>query len=160
MSDIREYENPVLRVSVDLTKTCPLLAHLRLARSDVTSTTWMALSAHPNLKSLELSEIQVEAIDTPWFWKACEKLEKLYMYEVSLQGPIPEDLVVNRLHVLDMRSNYGVDEEVQRALVYRSTMLEFLEWELNNYDRPETRRLIRHPIHKTLASPPPAHHLS
>jgi len=144
--DIRDCGDPVVTLSVDLTEMCPLLAHLELVKSNISSTTWTALSALPHLKSLELSGIQVQAIDTPWFWKVCEKLEKLRMFEVSLQGPIPEDSVFNRLRQLNMSCNYRMDEEVQIDLIYRSAMLESLTWNLDDYRRPETRTFIRYPI--------------
>ncbi|KAF9349385.1 hypothetical protein BGX34_001834, partial [Mortierella sp. NVP85] len=142
--DLQEHKDQI--VSVDLTKACPSLASLELVGSCVTSTTWMALSAHPHIKRLKLSGIQVEAIDAPWFWKVCERLEKLRMVELSVQGTIPEELVFSRLRELYMSFNYGMDEEVQMNLVYRSTMLESLEWDHDDYGMGETGRLICHPI--------------
>ncbi|KAK3820362.1 MAG: hypothetical protein J3Q66DRAFT_368350 [Benniella sp.] len=76
-------------------------------------------------KANDLSQVHVEANDAPWFWKACERLEKLRMVEVSVQGAIPQDLVFNRLRQLYMSSNWVVDE-VQMDLMYRSSMLGFL----------------------------------
>ncbi|KAK3819573.1 MAG: hypothetical protein J3Q66DRAFT_367665 [Benniella sp.] len=61
------------------------------------------------------------------------------------QGPIPENAVFNRLRQLVLSFNDWVDE-VQMDLVYRCVMLESLEFFLRNYGRPETSRLIRHPI--------------
>jgi len=137
---------PVETVSVDLAKTCPLLAHLEIVGYIVTTTTWMTLSALPHIKSLDLAQVRVKAIDASWFWKVCESLEDLRMSESSIEGTIPQDLVFNRLRELYMSSNNGVDEEVQMDLVYRSAMLESLEWRLLDNLRPELRRLIHHPI--------------
>jgi hypothetical protein len=101
----------------------------------------MALSAHPHIKRLVLWTVRVKAIDAPWFWGACEKIEDLHMSGMSIQGTIPEDLVFDQLRELSMSHNYGVDEEVQMDLMYRSTMLESLEWHLLDKHRPKTRRL-------------------
>jgi len=93
-----------------------------------------------------LAQVRVKAIDASWFWKVCESLEDLRMSESSIEGTIPQDLVFNRLRELYMFSYNGVDEEVQMDLVYRSAMLESLEWCLLENRRSESRRLIRHPI--------------
>ncbi|KAK3819575.1 MAG: hypothetical protein J3Q66DRAFT_334924 [Benniella sp.] len=144
--DYQEFGCPVETVSVDLTKTCPSLTHLRIVGYIVATTTWMTLSALPHIKSLDLSGIHIEAIAAPWFWKVCERLEDLRMRESSIEGTIPEDLMFKRLRELFMSCNSGMDEEVQMDLVYRSTMLESLEWDHNAYGEGETGRLIRHPI--------------
>ncbi|KAF9353866.1 hypothetical protein BGX34_011333 [Mortierella sp. NVP85] len=146
INDYQEY-SPVETVSVDLAKTCPSLTHLKIVRYVVAETTWMTLSALPHIKSLDLSQVHVEAIDAPWFWKVCERLEFLHMRESSIEGIIPEDLVFNRLRQLYMWSNW-VDEEVQMDLVYRSAMLESLKWELRDGHGPEASRLVHHPIQR------------
>ncbi|KAK3819574.1 MAG: hypothetical protein J3Q66DRAFT_159967, partial [Benniella sp.] len=144
--DFYEYKNPTMMLSVDFAKACPSLVYLELVRSRVASTTWMALSAHPHIRRLKLARVNIEAIDAPWFWKVCEKLEDLRIFEVSIQGPIPKDLALNRLRKLYMSCNKWMDEEAQMDLAYRSTMLESLDWDLSDHDKPKTRWLIRHPI--------------
>jgi hypothetical protein len=133
-------------VSVDLVETCPLLTHLELDEANVTTTTWMALSTHPHIMSLQLRVVRVESVDAPWFWKVCKKLESLYLVDVTLGGSLPEDAVFDQLRKLGMIFNGDVNKVVQMDLAFQSPMLESLEWRVDLCGTSRTGDFFRRPI--------------
>ena len=133
------------KLSLDFIKACPLLVHLVLVGVVMASGTWMALSNHLLIKKLHLRGLLVEAVDTPVFWKACEKLESLTLEHVHIRGSgIPKDMVFDRLRNLDMEGNYGIDYAEKMDLVLQSPMLQSLRWE-DGFGRDVEPPLIRRP---------------
>jgi hypothetical protein len=64
-------------VSLNLTVMFPSLVELTLVSVEVAPASWVALAAHPHVKTLRLWNIEVMAADTPDFWRACGNLEVL-----------------------------------------------------------------------------------
>ncbi|KAF9353867.1 hypothetical protein BGX34_011334 [Mortierella sp. NVP85] len=135
-----------LTLSLDLTETCPLLAHLALAYVKVAPMSWTAMSTHSHIKSLKLWDVHVETDSAPLFWKACQKLENLEMGQVIIEGGIPEEMVLDRMRKLTMTLMGELDEAEQMDLILQSPHLEFLIWEVDEFGSANAGTLIRRPI--------------
>ncbi|KAF9981760.1 hypothetical protein BGZ65_003607 [Modicella reniformis] len=134
-------------VSLELTEMFPLLVHLTLNSVKITTTSWLGLSAHCHIRTLQLYCVWIEADDTPAFWRACEKLESLELRKTTIAGGCaPDEVVFERMRKLIVIETEHLNIAAQLELFLRCPKLVEVKWGIGEYEDDEQPTLITHPL--------------
>jgi hypothetical protein len=122
-------EDPEREVFLELVEMFPSLVELQLHATKLASSSWVALSMHPSITSLRLSEGVIKAMDEPLFWEVCQRLESLSLFMVTFNnGAIPAGAVLDRLHQLNFTAVGNLAISDQLDLILRCPNLKVLKW--------------------------------
>jgi len=133
------------QITMDFTKSTPMLVDLSIGRVNTKKAFWKRLSEHPHLRTLSLMSTQVEGRASPWLWKTCVNLESLMMNYVKTEdGGGPSNEVFTRMRQLDISGTEILDKPYYLDLILQSPMLESLNLEIVDLITLKERSLHRH----------------
>jgi hypothetical protein len=134
-------------IFLDLVEMFPQVVSLEFKSVKVEAATWMTLSTHPHITTLDLGSIVITSSVASGFWRACTNLERLELTSVTIEGrAVPDDVMFFRLTSLSVFEMTGLDKSQELGLIFRCPALKDFQWSKYLRDEDDSHTVITNTI--------------